>query len=93
MKFKYKHTLILQGLNYLSNRLNNHFSSHWIPRILPPFKKMEYELATNYLKNEVLFSRYKEEIKIVLNDTFIQEAKIRLDGDSPSKMAFLLRIA
>lgn len=57
----------------------------------PPFKKMEYRLATNYLKNEVLFQDIKEEIKVVLNDTFIQEAKIRLDGDSPSKMAFLLR--
>lgn len=57
----------------------------------PPFKKMENRLATNYLKNEVLFQDIKEEIKVVLNDTFIQEAEIRLDGDSPSKMAFLLR--
>lgn len=57
----------------------------------PPFEKIEYRLATNYLKNELSFHAIYEELKVVLNDTFIQKAETIYDGGSPSSIAFLLR--
>lgn len=57
----------------------------------PPFEKIEYRLATNYIKNELSFHAIYEELKVVLNDTFIQKAETIYDGGSPSSIAFLLR--
>lgn len=57
----------------------------------PPFEKIEYRLATNYIKNELSFHAIYEELEVVLNDTFIQKAETIYDGGSPSSIAFLLR--